>query len=113
MPSATFELEPSILKRWFGGMIVAKIWLSNEEVQSVTDAASPISAFSGLIVAACGAAGPVGPAVAAVIASTAYLLTRANRKHGNRGVVVRFRCGPGMGIESLATIRFLPPPDQG
>jgi hypothetical protein len=112
MAHAIWEVEPNRWLRFLTGSIVLKIHVSNDEVNAVADAASPTAALSSLMVAACGAAGPVGPGIAAVIASSAYLLKRMNKKYGEKGLIISLKLGGIGALSTLTSLRLLPPPNN-
>jgi hypothetical protein len=107
------DLSMRPVNSWLGYLVFGsheiKVRLSDSEVAEIIDAVSPAAALATLLAGVLAPVGIVIPAIPALAAVVIYSLKSVNRRHGNRGVTIRFRAGIGMGLESLATIRVWGP----
>lgn len=76
---------------WMNSKSYTIVELTNDEVEAICDGSRPIAALAALIPNA-------GPFIAAFIALSTWALSRMNKKHGCRGVLLRLNDGWGYQI---------------
>jgi hypothetical protein len=100
-----------------GLFVSTTIHLTNADVVKICDTASPVAAFTSLLLTAADA-GLSGPVLQAVAAAATWRLKTKNADFGHRGVRIKFKSAAPlfmmMGTDLViiaATLRIKPPED--